>query len=115
MAPVIEMLPSPLSPVVRRALRDLAEAYCRRAKFRASPNDPSEKVWLRATGNPQFLARMDDGRSPQLDTIDRAVAWFDDNWPEGAKWPKSIERPSRRRTLERPRRRASPVIEEAAD
>jgi hypothetical protein len=27
--------------------------------------------------------------------LDEAVVWFSDNWPVGAEWPKSVERPAR--------------------
>lgn len=27
-------------------------------------------------------------------TLERAIQWFSDNWPEGAEWPNGVERPA---------------------
>lgn len=93
---IMRVIPSPMSPTVRKALEQLVAAYCSGAKFRKTSGDPTEKAWERATGNGRFLARMDVGRSPQLNSVDEAVQWFSDNWPEDAKWPRLIERPPQR-------------------
>lgn len=31
--------------------------------------------------------------SPSVKVLERAMAWFSANWPEGAVWPEGVERP----------------------
>ncbi len=35
------------------------------------------------------------GRNIGVLTLDRAVQWFSDHWPEGAEWPESLPRPAK--------------------
>jgi hypothetical protein len=79
---------SPIAGALIDALRDLEHEYCRAAGV------ASTTCWHRATGNMTFLVRMEKGRTVMVESVDKAVRWFSDNWPEGARWPKSINRPA---------------------
>lgn len=39
------------------------------------------------------LDRIASGRDLTTGNYERAMRWFSDNWPKGAKWPAKIERP----------------------
>lgn len=34
-----------------------------------------------------------DGKDITIGRFERAMAWFSQNWPEGAEWPQGVERP----------------------
>lgn len=40
-------------------------------------------------------ARLARGRSLSLVQVDKAIAWFEENWPEGATWPSPPDWPYR--------------------
>lgn len=44
------------------------------------------------------FARIAAGGDLTTGSFERAMRWFSDNWPEGAVWPASIERPSQSST-----------------
>lgn len=39
------------------------------------------------------LDKIANGRDLTTGSFEKAMLWFSANWPEGAKWPKSIARP----------------------
>ncbi len=41
-----------------------------------------------------FLKEVGEGRSCQIDTYTRCMAWFSDHWPEGLDWPADVPRPA---------------------
>ena len=41
-----------------------------------------------------LFSRLRAGGSCQIDTWERAVQWFSDNWPAGAEWPDAVDRPT---------------------
>jgi hypothetical protein len=53
-------------------------------------------VWRQAINDPAFQERLRSDNTITLRTYDRAVAWFDQNWPEGQAWPVEIPRPIER-------------------
>lgn len=40
------------------------------------------------------FAAIAAGNDLQTRSYERAMAWFDANWPEGAAWPEDVDRPS---------------------
>ncbi|KAA8426552.1 MULTISPECIES: hypothetical protein [Acetobacter] len=40
-----------------------------------------------------FFRRLRNGKSCRLDTAQKMLSFFSDNWPEGAIWPDCIKRP----------------------
>jgi hypothetical protein len=95
---------TPISRSLLEALRDLEREYCLGASVAPTT------CWQRATGSMTFLARMENGRTVMVESVDRAVAWFSDNWPVGSRWPRSIKRPAKGRDSDgdTPRERAEP-------
>jgi hypothetical protein len=51
-------------------------------------------VWSRAARDARFMERLEAGGGFTVKSYDRAIAWFSENWPEGAIWPEGIERPA---------------------
>ena len=43
-------------------------------------------------GNEKIFVRLAAGRGANILTIERAYAWFSENWPEGAAWPLDDQR-----------------------
>lgn len=41
------------------------------------------------------IAALRDGADITTNRLDEAVAWFSENWPEDAAWPKGVVRPAR--------------------
>lgn len=71
-------------------LRSVFSAY-----EKASKLSPST-VWMRAAKDARFMSRIDAGSSFTVKTYDSVMRWFSRNWPDGAKWPKTVARPSSR-------------------
>jgi len=40
------------------------------------------------------IDRIASGRDLNTGSFERAMRWFSENWPDGAKWPKGIARPA---------------------
>ncbi len=40
-----------------------------------------------------FFIRLKAGRGITLNSYNKIIQWFSDNWPENLAWPKDIERP----------------------
>lgn len=53
-------------------------------------------VWRQAINDPAFQERLRSENTITLRTYDKAVAWFDENWPESLSWPTDIPRPVER-------------------
>lgn len=48
-----------------------------------------------AAGDWRFFDRLnDDEKTFTAKKYDDVIAWFSDNWPEGAAWPESVQRPA---------------------
>jgi len=41
-----------------------------------------------------LFARLAEGKTCTVETYDKSMHWFSDNWPEGLEWPDGIERPA---------------------
>lgn len=74
---------------LRTNLLDLCGRYCELSGLKRST------VSTYAAGDGKFFDRVDRGRSFQIGTYNRVVAWFSDRWPEDAEWPAGISRPDR--------------------
>lgn len=46
-------------------------------------------------GDSQFFDRLTEGKSFTARKYDAVLVWFSENWPEGAEWPASIDRPEK--------------------
>lgn len=53
-------------------------------------------VWRQAINDPAFQERLRSENTITLRTYDKAVAWFDENWPQAFDWPADIPRPIER-------------------
>jgi hypothetical protein len=51
----------------------------------------------RPNGNVKLFPRLAEGRGCNSVSIDRAAAWFVENWPSEVPWPAEVPRPRRRR------------------
>lgn len=52
---------------------------------------PSAVSW-RVFGDSKKLPALRDGKDIQVRRCERALAWFAENWPEGAAWPADVPR-----------------------
>ncbi|MDO8912325.1 MAG: hypothetical protein Q8N10_03445 [Phenylobacterium sp.] len=59
---------------------------------RASGIDTKTLSW-RVFGDSKKLGAIVDGADIQTKRLERAVQWLSSNWPEGATWPKGVNRP----------------------
>jgi hypothetical protein len=48
---------------------------------------------MRACGNVYVFNRLAEGKGCHSKTLDKASAWFAENWPDGVPWPAGIPRP----------------------
>ena len=46
-------------------------------------------------GHARLFQRLRAGHGCTVTTADRALAWFDENWPADLEWPRDIPRPSK--------------------
>lgn len=54
-------------------------------------------VSARVFNDGKKLTALRNGADITVGRFNAAIRWFDDNWPDGAKWPSSVARPSKRR------------------
>jgi hypothetical protein len=47
-------------------------------------------VGVRAAGNDKVFTRLASGRTCTVRTLERAGAWFAENWPAGLPWPADV-------------------------
>jgi hypothetical protein len=72
---------------LRLHLIAVADAYCAaRGRSRA-------RVSTIVFNSGQTLDRIAAGKDLTTGNWERAMAWFHENWPEGAKWPREVSRP----------------------
>lgn len=69
-------------------LLSVADAY----KSATSLEDVT--VSHRIFGDSKKLGALRTGADITLSRFNSALLWFSANWPEGAKWPKNVERPT---------------------
>lgn len=74
----------------REDLLSLAES------FHDATKTTHSTIGKRALNDNTFFGRIKSGDSFRVDTFDKVVRWFSENWPEGVKWPADVERPVRR-------------------
>ena len=75
----------------RESLRTLAAAYCA-----ATPGARPSRISRLAISDDKWIGRVLDPNSGfnfSVKSYDAVVAWLSENWPAGAKWPKSVKRP----------------------
>lgn len=46
-----------------------------------------------ASGSGETITRLRDGKPITVQRAERMLTYFSDNWPEGVKWPKNVDRP----------------------
>lgn len=74
-----------ISPI--RHLIDLANRYC------AATGKTRIALSKRVFNDGKVLDNLVDGKDITIGRFERAMRWFSENWPEGAEWPKHINRP----------------------
>lgn len=72
---------------LRLQLLTLADAYCKARKLSRA------RVSTIVFNAGKALDRIASGKDLTTGNWERAMAWFHDNWPEGAEWPQSVKRP----------------------
>lgn len=50
-------------------------------------------IAARAGVHSHFFSRLREGAGCRVDTFNRVIAWFDQNWPCDLEWPRHIPRP----------------------
>lgn len=73
---------------MREKLIEIFDLYC--ALKGVSPSTVSSRV-LNGGG---VLDRIINGGDVSTGNFERAIHWFDANWPDGAVWPEGLVRPS---------------------
>lgn len=51
------------------------------------------RVSTRVFGDSKKLGALRTGADITVSRFNSAMAWFSDNWPENAAWPRSVNRP----------------------
>lgn len=72
---------------LRLQLLTLADAYCKARKLSRA------RVSTIVFNAGMALDRIASGKDLTTGSWERAMAWFSQNWPEGAEWPKGVKRP----------------------
>lgn len=72
---------------LKRHLLSLVEAYAGALGIGVTT------VWRQAINDPAFQERLRSENTITLRTYDKAVVWFDENWPADFSWPAEIPRP----------------------
>lgn len=73
---------------LRAHLRACAEAYA------AARGIGLPTIGRLAAGDWRFFDRLqDDTKTFTAKKYDEIIVWFSVNWPEGAEWPDSVQRP----------------------
>lgn len=50
-------------------------------------------IAARAGVHSHFFSRLRKGAGCRVDTFNRVLGWFSDNWPADLEWPRHIPRP----------------------
>lgn len=64
------------------------------AAFSAHVRRSEATVSFKAVGHGRLFARLRNGDGCTVRTAERAIGWFDENWPDDLAWPADIPRPS---------------------
>ena len=72
---------------LRDQLITVADAYCSARKLSRS------RVSTIVFNAGLTLDRIASGRDLATGNFERAMRWFSENWPEGAEWPRHVNRP----------------------
>lgn len=72
---------------LKRHLLTLVEAYAGARAIGVTT------AWRQAINDSAFHDRLLSDKTITLRTYDRAVGWFDANWPIGTLWPMGVPRP----------------------
>lgn len=88
----------------RTRLLMLARAYCAAQKISMA------RVATVVHDQGAFFKRLESGAGCTVDTYEKFLQWFSDNWPNAKAWPAEIARPATRSaapaiTAQKPRRR----------
>lgn len=74
--------------LLRLQLLTVADAYCAARKLSRA------RLSTIVFNAGSTLDRISAGRDLNTGTWERAMGWFSQNWPDGAKWPSEVERPN---------------------
>lgn len=73
---------------MRDQILTVARAYCDARVL--SPSRVSTLVF----NDGKKIGLIEGGADLQTSKFEQAMAWFSDNWPENAKWPSDVPRPT---------------------
>jgi hypothetical protein len=74
--------------LLRSQLLTVADAYC------AAKGLSRARVSTIVFNAGLALDRIASGKDLNTATWERAIAWFDQNWPDHTAWPREVSRPS---------------------
>jgi hypothetical protein len=75
----------PMMPTSGQLLQ-LAEAYAKATGLSLT------QVGVKSCNNDKIFPRLAKGRGCNVLSVERAAAWFYDNWPPGTPWPIGVPR-----------------------
>jgi hypothetical protein len=67
----------------------LVEAYC------AATKRSEARIATLIHNQGAFFDHIRRGRHCTVPTFNKAIRWFDENWPENALWPEDVPRPKK--------------------
>ncbi len=76
----------------RQRLLAVARGYCNATGLSLA------RVATKVHNHGAFFKRLEGGAGCTVDTYEKCLQWFSDNWPAGTKWPAGVMRPTRRKT-----------------
>lgn len=62
-------------------------------RFRAARELGETTVGRLCAADGRFFSRIREGKTFTAKKYDEVVAWFSRNWPDGAEWPETVNRP----------------------
>lgn len=62
-------------------------------RFREHRDREESTIGRLCAADGSFFVRLRDGKTLTVRKYDAVVAWFFENWPEGAEWPAEVPQP----------------------
>lgn len=66
--------------------------------FRGRKDLAESTIGRHCAADGAFFSRLREGNTLTVRKYDSVVAWFSENWPEGAEWPADVMRPAKQPT-----------------
>jgi hypothetical protein len=76
-----------------RRMIEIAHLLALADEYQRTVSIEDKTLSFRVFGDSKKLAALRAGADITTERFNSAIRWFSANWPEGASWPKRLERP----------------------